>query len=106
MVVIVTRDVAERVRGFLGSCMLEIAPGVYTAPRMTKGIRERVWTVLTDWQPETGGSIVMTWRDHAEPSGQGLLHLGEEPKFLHQHDGLHLVYRAVPSQAASAPMAL
>ena len=35
MVVIVTRDVADRFRGFLASCMLEIAPGVYTAPRMS-----------------------------------------------------------------------
>ena len=41
MVVVVTRDVADRYRGFLASCMLEIAPGVYTAPRMTAGVRER-----------------------------------------------------------------
>ena len=32
MCVIVTRDVPARVRGFLASCMLEIAPGVYTTP--------------------------------------------------------------------------
>lgn len=32
MTVVVTRDVPDRFRGFLVSVMLEIAPGVYTAP--------------------------------------------------------------------------
>ena len=75
--VIVTRDVADRFRGFLASCMLEIAPGVYTAPRMSAGVRERVWKVLEDWFSGLGGSsIVMTWRDVKEPCGQGLRTLG------------------------------
>ena len=44
--------------------MLEIAPGVYTAPRMTTCVRERLWTVLAEWLRQLGGgSIVMTWRD-------------------------------------------
>ena len=42
MTVVVTRNVAPRFRGFLASVMLEIAPGVYTAPEMSKGVRERV----------------------------------------------------------------
>lgn len=42
MVVIVTRDVADRFRGFLASAMLKIAPGVYTAPRMNAGVREQL----------------------------------------------------------------
>ena len=46
MCVIVTRDVPSRFRGFLASCMLEIAPGVYTQPDMSASVRERVWTVL------------------------------------------------------------
>ena len=45
---VVTRDVEERHRGFLISVMLEIAPGVYVSPRMSQGVRERVWSVLTD----------------------------------------------------------
>ena len=43
MCVIVTRDVPSRFRGFLGSCMLEIAPGVYTQPDMSAAVRERAW---------------------------------------------------------------
>ena len=89
MVVIVTRDVADRFRGFLASSMLEIAPGVYTAPRMSKGVRERVWSVLADWFGGLGGgSIVMTWRDGSEPCGQGLRTLGQPPRRFADIDGL------------------
>ena len=94
MVVIVTRDVADRFRGFLASCMLEIAPGVYTAPRMTKGVRERVWSVLADWFAGLGGgSVVMTWRDSAEPCGQGLRTLGHPPRRFTDIDGLATTIR-------------
>ena len=64
MTVIVTRDVPMRTRGFLSSVAPEPAPGFYTAGHMTKGVRERVWSVVSDWHPATGeGSIVMVWRD-------------------------------------------
>lgn len=95
MVVIVTRDVANRFLGFLASSMLEIAPGVYTAPRMSKGVRERVWTVLVDWHERLGGgSIVMTWRDPAEPCGQGIRTLGVPSRtFVELDGGLVTTYR-------------
>lgn len=94
MTVIVTRDVAARFRGFLTSCMVEIAPGVYTSPTMTRGVRERVWTVLGEWFGEIGGgSIVMTWRDPQAPGRQGLLLLGEPAKTLVEYDGVFLVKR-------------
>ncbi|WP_419625747.1 type I-E CRISPR-associated endoribonuclease Cas2e, partial [Thiolapillus sp.] len=38
LVVIITRDVADRYRGFLASVMLEIAPAVYISPRMNAGV--------------------------------------------------------------------
>ena len=47
MTVVVTVNVEPRYRGFLASAMLEIAPGVYTGPNMTGGIRDRIWEVLT-----------------------------------------------------------
>ena len=49
MTVIVTVNVEGRYRGFLASVMLEIAPGVYTSPEMTSGIRDRIWDVLMRW---------------------------------------------------------
>ncbi|MFZ1431155.1 MAG: type I-E CRISPR-associated endoribonuclease Cas2e [Geminicoccaceae bacterium] len=88
MVVVVTRDVADRFRGFLASCMLEIAPGVYTAPRMTAGVRGRIWTVLADWFASLGGgSVVMTWREPKLPCGQGLLTLGIPARTFVELDG-------------------
>jgi CRISPR-associated protein Cas2 len=36
---VVTRDVADRFRGFLASVMLEASPNVFVSPRMTKGVR-------------------------------------------------------------------
>lgn len=94
MTVVVTRDVENRYRGFLNSVMLEIAPGVYTSPTMSKGIRERVWRVMTDWHRELGrGAIVMTWKDTEAPGGQGLLYLGEPPRELLEVDGMVVVRR-------------
>lgn len=89
MVVIVVRDVADRFRGFLASCMLEIAPGVYTSPRMDAGVRERVWKVLEEWFGELGGgSIVMTWPDARAVCGQGVRTLGLPPRSFAELDGL------------------
>lgn len=43
MTVVVTRNVSDRVRGFLSSSMLELAPGVYSGARMSSAVRQRVW---------------------------------------------------------------
>ncbi len=102
MTVIVTRDVAARFRGFLASCMLEIGPGVYTSPRMTRGVRDRIWTVLESWFVETGGgSILMTWADNQLPGGQRVSVLGFPPCELVHHDGVYLARkREVPADEA------
>jgi CRISPR-associated protein Cas2 len=102
MTVVVTRDVPPRSRGFLASCMLEIAPGVYTSPQMSAGVRDRVWTVLSDWHAaENAGSVAMTWPDVDAPGGQRVLLLGEPPKDLWDVDGIILVRRELPPLAAS-----
>ena len=75
MTLVVTRDVADRYRGFLASIMPEIAPGVYVAPELSKAVRQRIQTVLTDWWGTLpGGSIVMGWR-----VASGLLLWGYHP---------------------------
>ncbi len=92
MTVVVTVNVEGRYRGFLASAMLEIAPGVYTSPQMTDGIRERVWDVLTGWYYELRtGAIVMTWRDPAAVGEQQIRTLGEPPKDIVDADGVYLV---------------
>lgn len=98
MTVIVTRDAPSRIRGFLASVALEIAPGVYTAPRMTRAVRERVWMVLEAWHGAYGdgeaGAVVMTWQDPKQSGGQGVLTLGEPPKLIVDADGVLLVRRS------------
>ena len=92
MTVVVTVNVENRYRGFLASAMLEIAPGVYTSPRMTSGVRSRIWKVLTDWYATLGhGSIVMTWRDPKAPAGQRILTLGSPPKTIVEADDVYLL---------------
>ena len=92
MTVVVTVNVEARYRGFLASTMLEIAPGVYTSPRMTSGIRDRIWDVLNRWYLESRqGAIVMTWREPDAVGEQRILTLGEAPKDIVDVDGVCLV---------------
>lgn len=98
--VVVTRDVEDRYRGFLGSVMLEIAPGVYAYPRMSSRVRDQIWSVLSSWHAQLlGGSIVMTWSDTNSAGAMGLRSLGTPPKEVVVHEGIPLVRRELaPSQ--------
>jgi CRISPR-associated protein Cas2 len=94
MTLVVTRDVEDRYRGFLSSVMLELAPGVYTGPRLSRGVRERIWQVMAEWHGELRrGAILMTWRDPQAPGGQSVLQLGEPRRELADVDGVLLVRR-------------
>ena len=89
MIVVVTNNVPERFRGFLASVMLEIAAGVYVSPRMTAGIRERIWSVLNEWFNAIGtGSVIMAWMDRREASGLALCTLGVPPREFMEIDGV------------------
>lgn len=96
MVVVITRDVEARYRGFLGSAMLELSAGVYAHPHMNAGVRQRIWDVMSDWHSQLrGGSILMTWADTAANGGLGLSILGEPPKTIVAHDAMLLMRRAL-----------
>ena len=104
MVVVITRDVESRYRGFLGSAMLELGPGVYAHPRMSAGVRTRIWDVLSDWYFELHkGSIVLTWADTGASGGLGLSTLGESPKCIVAHDAMLLVRRSLPENEQQTP---
>lgn len=91
---VVTRDVESRYRGFLTSVMLEVAPGVYVAPKLNAGVRVRVWAVLSGWWEALGrGSVVMIWRDGEAVGGLRIQTLGEPPKEIVDADGVLLVKR-------------
>lgn len=91
MTVVVTRNVSPRVRGFLASTMLELAPGVYTAPRISPAVRQRIWHVLADWFPnECDASVTMVWYEREMPGGQGVNVLGSPPIALVEVDSMVL----------------
>lgn len=95
LVMIVTRDVADRFGGFLSSVMLEVAPNVFVSPRMTPGVRDRTWSVVSDWhRQEPRGSLVMVWRDLNATGGVGLAHLGTPARELVELDGMWLTRRS------------
>lgn len=96
MTVVVVRDVADRYRGFLASVMPEVAPGVFVSPDLSKGVRERLWAVLSKWwDGAPGGSVVLTWRDDNAAGRLGLLTLGLPRRELMDLDGALLVRRSV-----------
>jgi CRISPR-associated protein Cas2 len=89
MTIVVTRNVRDRIRGFLSSTMLELTPGVYSAPRISPAVRDRIWLVLKDWYPEEqGASILMLWEDNSAPGGQSIRVLGAPPIDLVEIDGM------------------
>lgn len=94
LTMIVTRDVENRYRGFLTSIMLEISPGVYVAPEMSAGVRDRVWSVMTEWWHSLRrGSLTMVWRDNKAIGNLCIETLGEPPKTIVDADGVLLVKR-------------
>jgi CRISPR-associated protein Cas2 len=89
MTTIVVRDVADRYRGFLASIMPEVAPGVFVSAELSRGVRERLWTVLSGWWSAVpGGSIVVIWRDDGAPGRLGLMTLGLPVRELADLDGV------------------
>ena len=95
MVLVVTRNVEDRYRGFLTSVMLEVAPGVYVGPDLSAGVRHRVWRVLSEWWATLRtGSIVMVWRDTKAVGHLQIQALGEPPKKIVDADGVLLVKRS------------
>lgn len=95
MTIAITRNVPDRFNGFVGSCMHEIAPGVYAAPRMKKSVRERLWKVMMDWSeliPDDGG-VVLFWRSQKAPSGLGIRVLGWPKKELVEYEGMWLTFQ-------------
>jgi CRISPR-associated protein Cas2 len=96
MAVIITRDVADRYRGFLASVMPEIGPGIYVSPNLSPGVRDRIWTVLDKWWlGAPGASITMTWRDDKAPGRLGIRSLGIPVRELVDIDGQLIVRRSI-----------
>lgn len=100
MTVAVTRNVSDRIRGFLASTMLEVGPGVYVAARISPAVRGRILAVLEEWfWAENDSSIVFVWKDRELPCGLAIKTLGCPPVELVEVDGLILAKRPPPPEA-------
>lgn len=94
MTLIVARNVPDRIRGFLASVALEVAPTVYTAPNMTKGVRERLIHGLIElFEPAPDRTILITWPDSTAPGGQAFRSIGAESTRLVEYDEVWLARR-------------
>ncbi len=92
MTVVVARNLPERFGGFLSSCMLKVAPGLYVSPQMRASVRERIWTLMERWMslvPADGG-IAVLWRDRDAPSGLGLRVIGWPKTEIVEQEGMWL----------------
>ena len=93
MMILVTRNACGRTRGFLASCLCEIAPGVY-AGALTKRVREQVWHVVERWHPlGADRSAVMVWLDKSAAGGQAIRVLGESRHDFVEWQGAAFVRR-------------
>lgn len=99
MTIAVTRNTPDRYNGFLCSCMHEIAPGVYVAPRMKKSVRERVWQVMMDWSEllDEESGVVLFWKSRTAPSGMAMRVIGWPKKEIIEHEGTWLTMRDLTS---------
>lgn len=90
MTVVVTRNVPDRYRGFLASVMLEVSPGTYVSPDLSKGVRERVWSVCREWSGllSSDGSVTMVWRDVTAPCALRIENCGVPKTRIEEHDGI------------------
>lgn len=91
---IATRNVSDRVRGFLASSLLEVGPGVYFGAKLSSAVRDRIWNVLQEnWGDEIDASVVMVWRNPTMPGEHSVRTLGTPPVDLVELDGMILTHR-------------
>ena len=89
MVVICLCAVADRFHGYLRSVMLNVHPGVSVSMDLDAGTRQRVFeTVQAWWNADPRGSIVLIWKNPAEPSAIEIVNIGESKRDVIEYDGV------------------
>jgi CRISPR-associated protein Cas2 len=95
MTVFSTTNVSGRVRGILASVALELAPGVYVAPKLNKRTLTSILDTLRNWfQYESNdASIAVVWRDTSAIGGISHIVFGASPIEICDLDGLLVSHR-------------
>lgn len=87
MLVVVTENVPDRLRGRLAVWLLQVRAGVYVG-NVSRRIREMIWEQCEAFLDD--GNIVMAWATNTE-SGFDFQTLGENRRIPVELDGLRLV---------------
>lgn len=87
MLVIVSENIPDRLRGRLGVYMIEVRAGVFVAD-LSKKVREMLWKQIKRDLGE--GNVVMLWSTNTE-SGYDFLTAGKNRREPANFDGLKLV---------------
>jgi CRISPR-associated protein Cas2 len=87
MLVIVSENIPNRLRGRLGVYMIEVRAGVFVAD-LSKKVREMLWKWIK--QDIEEGNVVMLWSTNTE-SGYDFVTLGKNRREPVNLDGMKLV---------------
>lgn len=87
MLVVVTENVPQRLRGRLAVWLLEVRAGVYVGD-VSRRVREMIWYQISELAEE--GSVVMAWATNTE-SGFDFINYGKNRRIPIDLDGIRLV---------------
>ncbi len=87
MLVVVTENVPDRLRGRLAVWLLQVRAGVYVG-NTSRRVREMIWEQCEHYMED--GNIVMAWSNNTE-SGYDFQTLGTNRRIPIDFDGLRLV---------------
>lgn len=95
MMVVCATGTADRFHGFLRSILLNPHPGVYVSRDVDKGVRDRLWRILTDWHAaDPRGMVVMIHADKNKPMGLAISSLGSPKREIVEIEGHYALLRS------------
>lgn len=96
MIVIITVNVPERTNGYLSSIMLEVNPGVFVSPNISRSVLEKTWNIVSGWWHENGtGNLLMMKTNKDLPGNIELRYAGSSRRKIVTLDDILCVEKAV-----------
>ena len=80
----------ERAHGYLRSVMLNVHPSVFLSMDLDAGTRTSACSRQCEawWNAEPCGSIVLIWKNPAEPSAIEIVNIGQSKRDVIEYDGV------------------
>lgn len=92
MMIIVTRNAPEKLRGYLASTLLEIESGIYFSQVGSPRVRAQIWEIVMGWA-EIDTGAVMIYHDKNVPHNFSFEKIGSAPIELKEVDGMLLSFK-------------